>query len=140
MADAQAQDRAHRIGQKNEVRVFRLITTTPVEERILARANDKKNLTGLVVEAGKFNARSDSHQDDNKEMMESLMHEWMATAGNANNAEVNMLDSVELIDDEDLNAMMATYEGETQLYEKIDESRKHQNSSLKLLELSEKPF
>ena len=39
--DAQAQDRAHRIGQKNEVRVFRLITNTPVEERILARANDK---------------------------------------------------------------------------------------------------
>ena len=55
--DAQAQDRAHRIGQKNEVRVFRLVSTSPVEERILARATDKKNLTGLVVEAGKFNAQ-----------------------------------------------------------------------------------
>merc|ERR1719223_2005866 len=38
MMDAQAQDRAHRIGQKNEVRVFRLCSTSPVEERILQRA------------------------------------------------------------------------------------------------------
>ena len=52
MMDAQAQDRAHRIGQKNEVRVFRLVTNTAVEEKILARATDKRNLNGLVVEAG----------------------------------------------------------------------------------------
>lgn len=50
--DAQAQDRAHRIGQKKEVRVFRLVTNSPIEERVLARATDKKNLNGLVVEAG----------------------------------------------------------------------------------------
>ena len=53
MMDAQAQDRAHRIGQKNEVRVFRLVTNTIVEEKILARATDKRNLNGLVVEAGR---------------------------------------------------------------------------------------
>ena len=58
MMDAQAQDRAHRIGQKNEVRVFRLVTTSLVEERILARATDKRNLNGLVVEAGKFNNKA----------------------------------------------------------------------------------
>merc|ERR1711871_537174 len=55
MMDAQAQDRAHRIGQRNEVRVFRLITTSPIEEKILARATDKKNLNSLAVEAGQFN-------------------------------------------------------------------------------------
>ena len=54
MMDAQAQDRAHRIGQKNEVRVFRLVTNTLVEEKILARATDKRNLNGLVVEAGEY--------------------------------------------------------------------------------------
>ena len=66
MMDAQAQDRAHRIGQKNEVRVFRLLTASPIEERILARATDKKNLTGLVVEAGKFSnqPRKDSGEKD----------------------------------------------------------------------------
>ena len=36
--DLQAQDRAHRIGQTNEVRVLRLMTVNSVEERILAAA------------------------------------------------------------------------------------------------------
>jgi SWI/SNF-related matrix-associated actin-dependent regulator of chromatin subfamily A protein 2/4 len=36
--DLQAQDRAHRIGQKNEVRVLRLMTVNSVEEKILAAA------------------------------------------------------------------------------------------------------
>lgn len=36
--DLQAQDRAHRIGQTNEVRVLRLMTVGSVEERILAAA------------------------------------------------------------------------------------------------------
>src|SRR5215470_12210408 len=35
--DLQAQDRAHRIGQKNEVRILRLITSNSVEEKILER-------------------------------------------------------------------------------------------------------
>ena len=81
MMDAQAQDRAHRIGQRNEVRVFRLITTSVVEEKIIARATDKRNLTGLVVEAGKFNNRgggdSDQRDDgDRKAMMEALLKEY----------------------------------------------------------------
>ncbi|KAH6941212.1 hypothetical protein HPB50_015102 [Hyalomma asiaticum] len=42
--DLQAQDRAHRIGQKNEVRVLRLVTVNSVEERILAAAKYKLNL------------------------------------------------------------------------------------------------
>jgi superfamily II DNA/RNA helicase len=88
MMDAQAQDRAHRIGQKNEVRVFRLITNSPVEERILARATDKKNLNGLVVDAGKFNnqksvkdkdvpddKQKDGGDKDRREMMESYLKE-----------------------------------------------------------------
>ena len=36
--DLQAQDRAHRLGQKNEVRVLRLMMVNSVEERILAAA------------------------------------------------------------------------------------------------------
>ena len=36
--DIQAQDRAHRIGQTNEVRVLRLMTVNSVEEKILAAA------------------------------------------------------------------------------------------------------
>jgi len=36
--DIQAQDRAHRIGQTNEVRVLRLMTVGSIEEKILAAA------------------------------------------------------------------------------------------------------
>ena len=35
--DLQAMDRAHRIGQKNEVMVYRLITEGSVEEKIIER-------------------------------------------------------------------------------------------------------
>ena len=35
--DLQAQDRAHRIGQKNEVLVLRLITIQSIEEKVRTR-------------------------------------------------------------------------------------------------------
>ncbi|KAK3260468.1 hypothetical protein CYMTET_30573 [Cymbomonas tetramitiformis] len=47
--DLQAQDRAHRIGQTKQVRVFRLVTESSVEERIVARAEQKMLLDALVV-------------------------------------------------------------------------------------------
>merc|ERR1719283_246012 len=56
--DLQAQDRAHRIGQKNEVRVLRLMTVNSVEERILAAARFKLNMDEKVIQAGRFNQRS----------------------------------------------------------------------------------
>lgn len=77
MMDAQAQDRAHRIGQRNDVRVFRLVAAAPVEERILARATDKLNMNSLVVEAGKFNKDSRAHE--RKQMLEELLKEYACT-------------------------------------------------------------
>lgn len=56
--DLQAQDRAHRIGQKNEVRVLRLVTVNSVEERILAAAKYKLNLDEKVIQAGMFDQKS----------------------------------------------------------------------------------
>lgn len=53
--DLQAMDRAHRIGQKNEVRVLRLVTAKSVEEQILAVAQQKLNMDAKVVQAGMFN-------------------------------------------------------------------------------------
>jgi SNF2 family DNA or RNA helicase len=52
--DLQAQDRAHRIGQKNEVRVLRLMTVNSVEEKILAAARYKLNVDEKVIQAGKY--------------------------------------------------------------------------------------
>lgn len=40
-SDFQAIDRVHRIGQKKQVRVFRLVTENTVDERIIQRAEIK---------------------------------------------------------------------------------------------------
>ena len=44
-------DRAHRIGQKKQVRVFRLVTESSVEERIIERAEMKLRLDAVVIQA-----------------------------------------------------------------------------------------
>lgn len=58
--DAQAQDRAHRIGQTREVHIYRLITEHTIEENILLKAKQKKNLDIMVMDQGKFDA---SHKE-----------------------------------------------------------------------------
>ncbi|CAG2173648.1 unnamed protein product [Oppiella nova] len=52
--DLQAMDRAHRIGQKKVVRVFRLITDNTVEERIVERAEVKLRLDTVVIQQGRL--------------------------------------------------------------------------------------
>lgn len=52
--DLQAQDRAHRIGQKKQVRVFRFITEGTVEEKIVERAERKLYLDAVVIQQGRL--------------------------------------------------------------------------------------
>ena len=56
--DAQAMARAHRIGQKFEVKVLRLVTAKSVEEKIYAAAQHKMNIDQKVIQAGKFDHKS----------------------------------------------------------------------------------
>lgn len=46
------QDRAHRIGQKKQVQIFRFITESTVEERIVERAEMKLRLDNVVIQQG----------------------------------------------------------------------------------------
>ncbi|XP_036148623.1 chromodomain-helicase-DNA-binding protein 1 isoform X3 [Monomorium pharaonis] len=48
--DLQAQARAHRIGQKNKVNIYRLVTKGSVEEEIVERAKQKMVLDHLVIQ------------------------------------------------------------------------------------------
>ena len=50
--EAQATDRAYRIGQKNNVEVFRLISANTFEEKINAILESKKELADLTVNTG----------------------------------------------------------------------------------------
>ncbi|PHH61004.1 hypothetical protein CDD81_970 [Ophiocordyceps australis] len=50
--DSQAMDRAHRLGQKKQVTVYRLITRGTIEERIRARALQKEEVQRVVIQGG----------------------------------------------------------------------------------------
>ena len=52
--DLQAMDRAHRIGQKKQVKVFRLVTENTVDEKIVERAAVKLRLDRMVIQAGRL--------------------------------------------------------------------------------------
>ena len=54
--DAQAQDRAHRIGQTRDVHIYRLVCKGTVEENILTKARQKRRLDMLVMTEGNFSA------------------------------------------------------------------------------------
>lgn len=67
--DAQAQDRAHRIGQTRDVHIYRLVSTGTVEENILIKARQKKHLDFLVMTEGKFSENSLFSAGGLKEML-----------------------------------------------------------------------
>ena len=69
--DAQAQDRAHRIGQTRDVHIYRLVTKHTIEENILMKAKQKRHLDFLVMDEGKFHSApkpqentDDSHDNE----------------------------------------------------------------------------
>uniref|UniRef100_A0A8R1TZD8 Uncharacterized protein n=1 Tax=Onchocerca volvulus TaxID=6282 RepID=A0A8R1TZD8_ONCVO len=70
--DLQAMDRAHRIGQKKQVRVFRFITDNTVDERIIERAEMKLHLDSIVIQQGRL---TDSQKALGKEdMLDMIRH------------------------------------------------------------------
>jgi len=52
--DLQAQDRAHRIGQKKRVVCYRFVTEGTVEEKIVERAQKKLYLDAVVIQQGRL--------------------------------------------------------------------------------------
>lgn len=135
MMDLQAQDRAHRIGQRSDVSVFRLVTCSPVEEKILSRATEKLNMSELVVEAGKFDKSSVENDNslERKKMMEVLLTDFDTnTAKNTIDEKTVSSDGgdddmdeddngSDESKDEDLNDLISNNEDDYQLYKAIDE-------------------
>ncbi|CAX42772.1 ATP-dependent helicase, putative [Candida dubliniensis CD36] len=128
--DLQAQDRAHRIGQKNEVRILRLITNDSVEEVILERAHQKLDIDGKVIQAGKFDNKSTAEEQE--AFLKRLLE---ADANGADNEENDSLD------DDELNEILARSEEEKMLFTAMDEERKSQQVPYKsrLIEKDELP-
>jgi ATP-dependent DNA helicase len=58
--DLQAQDRAHRIGQTRNVRVYRLVTGNSIEAKIVERAAHKMKLGALVLAGAAQHTKKDA--------------------------------------------------------------------------------
>ncbi|KNC78025.1 hypothetical protein, variant [Sphaeroforma arctica JP610] len=75
--DLQAQDRAHRIGQKNEVRVLRFVMCNSVEEIMLEAATRKLNMDKRIIQAGRFDQQTTAmeRRDILEQVLKSQQHD-----------------------------------------------------------------
>ncbi|XVE66041.1 hypothetical protein DITRI_Ditri08aG0049500 [Diplodiscus trichospermus] len=108
--DQQAEDRAHRIGQKKEVRVFVLVSVGSIEEVILERAKQKMGIDAKVIQAGLFNTTSTAK--DRKEMLQEIMGRGTSSLG------------TDVPSEREINRLAARSEEEFQMFEQMDEERK----------------
>ncbi|VDP83112.1 unnamed protein product [Echinostoma caproni] len=130
--DLQAQDRAHRIGQQNEVRVLRLISINSVEEKILAAARFKLDVDQKVIQAGMFDQKSTG--TERRQFLQALLEQ----------DEEADEEEDEAPDDETINQMLARNEEEFEIYQRMDMERQFAESQQarqeqRLLEYSELP-
>ncbi|KAJ1982250.1 ATP-dependent DNA helicase Snf21 [Dimargaris verticillata] len=109
--DLQAQDRAHRIGQTQEVRILRLITEKSVEEHILARAQYKLDMDGKVIQAGKFDNKSTA--EEREAYLRSLLEVDQEEADG----------DEDTFDDDELNEILARGPHERGIFQRMDQER-----------------
>jgi superfamily II DNA/RNA helicase len=98
--DLQAQDRAHRIGQTKQVRVYRFLTEDSIEVKIIQRAETKLRLDALVVQQGRLTTSNKISKD---EMMEMIRY----------GADMVFRNTEGSITDEDIDILLAKCETKT---------------------------
>ncbi|KAJ8091396.1 ATP-dependent DNA helicase Snf21 [Marasmius tenuissimus] len=110
-ADLQAQDRAHRIGQTKAVLILRFITEKSVEEAMYSRARYKLDIDDKVIQAGRFDNKSTQEEQEEflRSILEADQEEENEEAGDMN--------------DEELNAIIARSEEESEIFRKMDAER-----------------
>lgn len=124
--DQQAEDRAHRIGQKKEVRVFVLASVGTIEEDILDRAKSKMGIDAKVIQAGLFNTTSTAQE--RRELLEEIMRRGAQSLG------------TDVPSEREINRLAARSEEEFRLFEKMDEDRRNKEGyKSRLMERHEVP-
>eukprot|EP00941_MAST-03F_sp_MAST-3F-sp1_P003226 g3226.t1 len=108
--DLQAQDRAHRIGQKKQVHVYRILTENSVEEKIIERAEMKLRLDAVVVQNGRL-------PESSKQLTKAEMQAMVKYGAN----EVFRAKG-SMVTDEDIEAILSRGKERTKaLQDKMDE-------------------
>ena len=131
--DLQAMDRAHRIGQKKEVQVFRFCTEHSIEEKVIEKAYKKLRLDALVIQQGRLTENTKTVNKEDLLAMVRYGAERVFTSDSANLTEED-IDAIIAKGEKataDLNAKMQqfaegaakfTLDGGVSLYEYKDEA------------------
>lgn len=99
-ADLQAMDRAHRIGQKKQVKVYRFVTEHAIEEKVLERAAQKLRLDQLVIQQGRTMNSENTVGNSKDDLIGMIQH------GAREVFEKKNADSKTMLDD-DIDAILA---------------------------------
>ena len=119
-------DRAHRLGQKKPVQVFRFITEGTVEEKIIERADRKLFLDAAVIQQGRLAEQHTSLEKD--ELMKMVRF----------GADQILNKKGGTYSDEDIDALIARGEEKTSdIQAKLQTDVKHNLADFKLLSESE---
>uniref|UniRef100_A0A0K0EXW4 ISWI chromatin-remodeling complex ATPase ISW1 n=1 Tax=Strongyloides venezuelensis TaxID=75913 RepID=A0A0K0EXW4_STRVS len=94
--DLQAADRAHRIGQKKQVKVFRLVTEGTVDERVYETAERKLRLDNIIIQKGRMNEMvKEMNKDDIMKIIRSGISAIDDEKNDQNDADYNLEDVIE---------------------------------------------
>jgi superfamily II DNA/RNA helicase len=139
LADSATRTRAHRIGQTREVHIYRMITEHSIEENILTKAKQKRNLDFLVMDEGKFHATTPNELavDDaategdtfTKDKLQSILGLYAENEEhpNSNVGDTMSKDQLEsamaaLEDEDDVKAMQNSRQEAAEALQEFDES------------------
>jgi len=120
--DLQAMDRAHRIGQKKPVKVFRFVTEGTVEEKIIERADRKLFLDAAVIQQGRLAEQNKSlEKNELMKMVRFGADEILSGKGGT-------------YTDDDIHALIAKGEERTtQMQAKLQTDAKHNLANFSLM-------
>lgn len=116
-------DRAHRIGQKKPVQVFRFVTEGTVEEKIIERADRKLFLDAAVIQQGRLAEQHSSlEKDDLMKMVRFGADQILSGTGGT-------------YSDEDIDALIAKGEEKTsEINAKLQTNAKHDLTNFSLID------
>jgi len=117
--DLQAMDRAHRIGQKKEVHVYRFCSENSIEEKVIEKAYKKLKLDALVIQQGRL-----QEAGGNKSMKKDDLLEMVR-----NGADKIFSATNSTITDEDIEAIIT--KGEETTKDLNDKLQKFSESAIK---------